>query len=437
MSVINYALCFALILGFCAAATAAVRPLDKPGMAVIVEAGTYTVRGHSVKVASTVELPIAPRSEVVVKNEEDVLSDQASQAWTGGPTLVETTKSSDGTRLPYSLATESVVVQSATAGMDSVRVYAEDKDYKLDHVWGGMSRVDGGAIAKGAKVLVSYSVYLQRVDTVQVSKSGVASIKQGVPAHICPGGTEPDPGCIPLANIYISYHTTAIGKDDIYPLPEKHLSWQDFIKVSGREHLSHTLGLLKSGKPVSVVCWGDSVTEGASPSSHDKCYVELLRSRLKAAYPKAPITLTNAGIGGSNTDSRRDGYEKEVLSYNPDLITVEFVNDIGKGPDGIKRNWAEFISRARQKNPNVEFILITPHNVMPEWMNGFDKSADAMRQAAADNKVALADANNIWINLRALGIPYYTLLANGINHPNDLGHEFFTASLMELLKAER
>jgi lysophospholipase L1-like esterase len=69
-------------------------------------------------------------------------------------------------------------------------------------------------------------------------------------------------------------------------------------------------------------------------------------------------------------------------------------------------------------------------------MASFNVSVEAMRTAAADNKVALADVSHIWANLSSVGIAYETLLANGLNHPNDLGHEFFAASVMELLKPE-
>lgn len=434
MSWISCALCSVLLLAG-VAASAAVMPLEKPSMAVIVEAGTYTVRGHAVKVASTVQLAVEPRSAVHVKAEEHILTEGDTGTWAGATSLNKVLGPVDtGTRLPNVLDADSVVVYSGAA-RDTV--YVVDKDYKLDRVWGGLARVDGGAMPKGAKVLVDYTVCLQRIDTVQVSKNGVASIKKGTSAAVCAPDTEPDPGCTPLANVYVCYQTSAVTSSDIYPLSKQHLSWRDFVKTSGKENLAHTLGLLKAGSPVTVVCWGDSVTAGGSASSPDKCYVELFRARLKAAYPKSKITLINAGIGGSNTNSRHDGYDKEVLSYNPDLITVEFVNDIGMGPDTIKKNWAEFVSRARQKNPSVEFILITPHNVMPEWMTGFAKSADAMRQAAVDNNVALADANNVWMNLRTVGIPYLSLLANGINHPNDLGHDVFAVSIMELMNPEK
>jgi len=417
--------------GSCAA-YGAVTPPDEPGMAVKVEAGDYVVRGHSVTVPATVELSIDPPERISVVGERQVLTDEKPSGWCRGTVLTKTLGPVDtGTRYPKAIDPMSVRVYSCD---DPKAVYLDGKDYTLDSTWGGLSRIGTGALASDTEVCVDYAVFLQRIDLVQVTKGGKASVKRGRSAMANPAVPEPDEGCAALANIWVAFRTTAITSDLIFPMPAEDITWRSFIKSSGRKNLSNTLGLLRKKKPVTVVCWGDSVTAGGSPSSHDKCYVERFRSMLKASYPDTPITLINAGIGGSSTDSRRDGFEKEVLDHNPDLITVEYVNDAGMPAEKIKTNYAEFIARARAKNPAVEFIIITPHYVMADWMGNFEVSVPAMRQAARDNKAALADAANIWANLGRVGIPYETLEANGINHPNDLGHEFFAECLMELLR---
>jgi lysophospholipase L1-like esterase len=384
-----------------------------------------------VKVPLAVEIPVAPADRVIVTSEEQVLSEEQPRMYIGGTTLAKTLGPVDtGTRLPMAIIPESVRVHSTP---DGGTVYGEGKDYSLEHYWGGMSRIEGGRIAKGQKVYIDYEVYLQRIDAVQVSPAGGVTVKKGKAVPVCPEIPAPDEGCAVLANIYIPYQTTAITAENIYPLPAEDVTWRDFIKVSGRRYLKKTLSLLKAGKPVTIICWGDSVTTGGSSSTPGKCYVELFRARLKAAYPHSEITLINAGIGGSSTESRRDGFQKEVLDYKPDLITVEFVNDVGMAPEKIEANWTEFIARARQALPEVEFILLTPHFMQPDWMGNFQNSVPAMRRVAAERKVALGDTANIWASLRGLGIPYETLEANAINHPNDLGHEFFTATLMKLM----
>jgi len=420
-----------LVVAVCGSASAAVLPGDGPEMAVKVESGAYTAAGHRVKVAATAQLPIASQERIRITAEPVVIGDERPNAYQGGTVLAKTMGPVDiFTRYPYAIDPTSVKVRSASDGGD---VYEEGKDYFLDHDWGGMARIDGGRIAKGATVYVDYAILLQRIDVVQVSAKGVALVKQGESVVANAETPIPDPGCTAIAAVYVPMRIGSITGSDIYALPSTKATWRDFIKVSGREHLANTLGLLNSRKPVTVVCWGDSVTQGGSPLKHEGCYVERFRASLKAAYPQTPITLINAGIGGTNTEGRRSGFEAEVLAHKPDLITVEFVNDVGFGPDKIKANWAEFIEKARKANPRVELILITPHFMTASWMGAFEKSVDAMREAARTNKVALADATNIWAHLREVAIPYETLLANGINHPNDLGHEFFSESLMRLM----
>jgi lysophospholipase L1-like esterase len=413
------------------AASAAVLPLDTPAMAVKVEAGQYMVRGQKVHVPAEITLDIDQADKIRAESEECVIVDDRPQAYIGGTGLKNTFGPVDtGTRLPNSIDPASVRVHSLPSGGT---VYEEGTDYFIDPVWGGMSRIPTGAIAKDAKVYVDYEVFFQRIDSIQVSKAGLVSVKKGKAAHICPEPPVADKGSVIIANIYIPFRTTAITTDLIYPLPAKRVSWKNFIKVSGKEYLSNTLALLGESKPINIVCWGDSVTSGGSATPYQKCYVEQFRAHLKAAYPDAKINLMNAGIGGSNTESRHAGYQKEVLDLKPDLITVEFINDMGLGADIIKRNWHQFIADARIRNPKVEFILIIPHFMMASWNGTYEKGAEAMRQIAKDDKVALADTGNIWANLRTIGMPYEVRLANGINHPDNEGHEYFTAGLMKLL----
>ena len=413
-------------------AEAAVEPPENPGMAVVVQPGTYTVRGHKVTIDKVYRLPIDRPEEVEVKSECQVLSDEKPVSFGGGTALNKTCGPIDaGIRLPYAIVSESVRVHSSE---DGGAVYEEGRDYFLDHQWGGLSRVDTGRVTKDTKVYIDYKVTLERIDVILVSKNGTITLKKGKSAPVLAVAPSPDAGCIALANVYIPYRCSAITTENILPAPEKDITWRDFIKTSGREYLQNTIRLLNENKPVSIVCWGDSVTVGCSVVPLSNGYTERFRRALSAAYPGSEIHLVNAGIGATHTDTRLGSFDKEVLSYNPNLITVEFVNDCSYPAEKIIANWNKFIAQARLKNPKVEIIVITPSFTMPNIFNDYNGAVDAMRRVAEDNKVALADTTNIWANLSKVGIPYLTLLANGINHPNDLGHDFFTAGLMDLLK---
>jgi hypothetical protein len=61
----------------------------------------------------------------------------------------------------------------------------------------------------------------------------------------------------------------------------------------------------------------------------------------------------------------------------------------------------------------------------------------ALRDYAAKHNLALADASARWEHLWREGLPYVTLLRNGINHPDDRGHAMFADELMKCFDHEQ
>ena len=55
-----------------------------------------------------------------------------------------------------------------------------------------------------------------------------------------------------------------------------------------------------------------------------------------------------------------------------------------------------------------------------------------MKQFATDNSIALADGSSRWEKLWRQGIPYMSLEANSINHPDGRGMRLFSDALMAL-----
>ncbi|MCZ2150146.1 MAG: SGNH/GDSL hydrolase family protein [Bryobacterales bacterium] len=125
-----------------------------------------------------------------------------------------------------------------------------------------------------------------------------------------------------------------------------------------------------------------------------------------------------------------------VEAAKPDLVTVEFVNDAGLKADEVERVYGEILRRVH--GLGAELILITPHFTRMAMM-GFHTQRDkdqrpyvlALRDLATRHHIALADASARWEHLRKEGIPYITLLNNGINHPDDRGHLLFAEELIK------
>ena len=89
----------------------------------------------------------------------------------------------------------------------------------------------------------------------------------------------------------------------------------------------------------------------------------------------------------------------------------------------------------------AELILITPHRTFfpqdveqhPAMLHEEDRRpyvANLIR-FAEEHGLAVADASARWSHLAAEGIPFCTLLRNGLNHPEDRGHAIFAEELMK------
>ena len=378
---------------------------------------------------------MTPASRTLIRNEQHTLSDEQPEAYAKGTALRATLGPIDKElRLPGAIIPDSVRVYNSSP-IEAI-VYQEGIDYHLDRFWGGICRLPDGRIHAGQTVSIDYEVWHQQIDLLQLHNDGSLSIKSGKPAPVCPPFPDADAEHVALANVYVPYGTAGISRSNLYVFPEDHATWRDHVRVRGRSHLQTVLRKLAAGEDVTIVCWGDSVTAGCSASTPETSYVGLLQGGLAALYPKARINVVNAGVGATNTSSRLPAFHSDVLARNPDLITVEFVNDVWLSIEAVRANWRRFITEARAYNRDVEFILLSPAYVMASWMGQFQPFVDELFAVASECGAAVGDTANVWQNLHAVGIPYEALLSNLINHPNDLGHEFFAETLLTLLRPQ-
>jgi lysophospholipase L1-like esterase len=94
--------------------------------------------------------------------------------------------------------------------------------------------------------------------------------------------------------------------------------------------LQRVLDKARRGEPIVLGMIGGSITQRFHASSQETCYASLVAAWWRKTFPKAEITLVNAGIGATNSDYGALRVQRDVLSKHPDLVLVEFsVNDLG------------------------------------------------------------------------------------------------------------
>ena len=400
---------------------------------VTVLPGVCRIGENTVQVTQPATFKVDPAESSAVTDEEYELTTDTPDRWIKG-THLKGCIGPTNTALPGCLVPGSVVVKLSDGS-----VAKENVDYRLDTKWASLSRIPTGRI--GAKVRISYRVGQMRLDTLSIGSDGKIAFAKGKSARATPKPPDVAKDSLRLANVFIPVAAIALTTDqvlvigDAFPEPDENLA---AVRASLVEK---TLTKLRKGRPVTLVAWGDSVTAGGEASTPDKAFPQLFATRLGERFPKSKVTLINAGIGGTSTSGRLPSLYKDVLAHQPDLVTIEFVNDMELPESAIRENLDSAFQQIR--GAGAEIILTTPHFTMPDmmrrqtWRGGETRpGVRLLRRIAEDKAVALADVSRRWEHLEKEGVPYITLLENAINHPDDRGHELFVKELLTFFPAE-
>lgn len=325
------------------------------------------------------------------------------------------------------------------------RTLKEGEDYMLDHRWGVLALAPQSAIAPGTEVQVNYSYSMLRLDSLVRDKSGTTAVRQGVSDLANPAPPALASGETRLANVFVPYRSD--GRNlRVWPITE---TPEQAKTLSAPGRLPKALAKLRAGEPLKIVCWGDSVTEGADVEKQE-AYPAVLAAALKAKYPHAPVDLKVRSVSGSNSlnwlypaanpfpvlERRAELNWEHIEREKPDVVTLEFVNDGFLSGAPFEKQYDEILRRVHALG--AELVLITPHFTQYELadmaaMHQPDTRPYVLqlRQFAAKHNLAVADAAARWEHLWREGTPYPILLKNAYNHPDKRGHVLFVEELMK------
>ncbi|HEY9775460.1 MAG TPA: GDSL-type esterase/lipase family protein [Planktothrix sp.] len=316
-----------------------------------------------------------------------------------------------------------------------------DIDYAVDLKFGALTRNAGGSIKPGEKVFADYQTWRRRLDTIAFDPTDNNFVLvQGIPARSGPEPPVVAPPLLPLANVYSDWGDGEIAQTDVMPISEK-FEGNPYQIEHNLKAMQPIIKKLNTGDPIHLVFWGDSVTTGMDARSKQDGFVLSFCKQLKKQFPKANLVVSNLGIGGSTSSGRLPMLDIEVFGLKPDLIVVEFVNDLSLPAHEITKVYEELLDDAKKNNTAV--ILCTPHMAAPkmarttDWNSVKDKPYLAvLRELGRNNDfVAVADVFARWDHLQKEGIRPEILLVNGLNHPNNYGHNIYVEELMKCFVA--
>ena len=227
-------------------------------------------------------------------------------------------------------------------------------------------------------------------------------------------------------------------------------------------------GLIKN-KPVTIAFLGDSVTQGCfecyltGPDSlqtvfdYKSAYSTRVREILNLLYPSVQINIINSGVSGDSAPVGLQRLERDVLSYNPDLVLISYgLNDSTGGKEGIGKYTSaleEIFSQLKKKN--IETIFLTqnymntktsPHlkdelfiNLSKTFASDVQNSGvlkayfAAARAVCEKYDVKICDLYPVWEKLEKAGVDVTELLANKLNHPIRELHYYMAMKIVETI----
>lgn len=84
--------------------------------------------------------------------------------------------------------------------------------------------------------------------------------------------------------------------------------------------LARTSDRLAKGRPLKIVAFGSSSTEGVGASSRARSYPSRLEAELRARLPGRDIVVVNRGVGGEDAREMLARLYRSVLLERPDLV---------------------------------------------------------------------------------------------------------------------
>lgn len=189
---------------------------------------------------------------------------------------------------------------------------------------------------------------------------------------------------------------------------------------------------------INIVCHGHSVPAGyfVTPVVDTfGAYPHQLHEGLKHRFPFAVINVIVTAIGGEDSSSGAERFERDVLCHRPDVITIDYgLNDRFIGLSAARESWERMIELASALS--VKLILLTPTPDLREaqgsslgGQNPLPLHAEQIRGLSETYGVGLVDSFGDFAKY-AESSGSLSDLMSWHNHPNRKGHEIVAGELL-------
>ena len=199
-----------------------------------------------------------------------------------------------------------------------------------------------------------------------------------------------------------------------------------------RKYVERTRRDIESGADATIVCFGDSITAGYAVR---RGFPSFLLESLRQRFPDSKIEMINSGISGDTSQDGLGRLDWAVLSYEPDLVTINFgINDcvLVLSLEEFEMNLVEMVRRIRA-GPDSEILLLSSQPLeSPPYDQRVLDYYQTVERVAKEMNVGFVDVYGAWMKRVRAGMPLDSLILPGLDHPNEAGYRIIAEELMSL-----
>ncbi len=181
---------------------------------------------------------------------------------------------------------------------------------------------------------------------------------------------------------------------------------------------------LRAGRPLTIVAFGSSSTEGAGASTPDHAYPARLEALLRAALPGRTVRVLNRGVGGQDAGEMLARLDADVLAERPQLVVWQVGANAalrGMDPQAFRAALAHGLDRLRASGADVvlmdsQLSPVVLSRPLHRWIAAELRGVAAARSAPVFSRAELMRA---W---EAAGTPPPAMLHSDGLHHNDRGY---------------
>jgi lysophospholipase L1-like esterase len=200
--------------------------------------------------------------------------------------------------------------------------------------------------------------------------------------------------------------------------------------------LGRVLAKLKSGRPVTIVTMGDSLTDYRHWANRQTSWPVLLKEQMQKKY-KSEVKIINPAIGG--TQLRQNLVLIPLWAARapePDLVTLCFGGndwEAGMRREQFRQSYQDAAGRIRRATRGKADVLVMTTVPSAARWGALAELAQACRDAGRDRKAGLADTEKAF--LEAGKADKERLFVHDRTHLSAAGHAVVARTVLEAIEA--